>query len=323
MKESSVGLSPSFYASTWRIFLVSVKILVPLVALEFLLLRVFMRVSFLVNMDQSTAHFLVSLGEVAFNLAFIISGLTLVILALHLTRSSRAFKPLSFLILVLIGVELLLFVNSSSLLLLTYNGTFLTLVLTAVVLVGRRGVGSLSFLAVVGGVYTASTYYNWASLLTGFGIHLPWSSELFSIGELLALAALVPAFLALRVWWDRVAAPIATIGAFLLLLASQGPFLPLLATWAVNFTLHLHPLLYAVALWLFLYIVVVLLRRPGEEVKLSAFGLLLIAFGGLMLQLTYLTQIAVLGLLLLTLFFPSPSAESSKLLSVRTGWDAE
>jgi hypothetical protein len=134
-----------------------------------------------------------------------------------------------------------------------------------------------------------------ASSVGKFGLTLPLVSEIFSLGEIIALIAPLVAFFTLRSGWDTRNAAITSFTALLFLVAARSPLLAPIATWAVFFTLHLPVPSYAVALWFYVYMVVDLSRRRSP----TAFSFLFILLAGRMLNTIYLNQLALLGVLMM------------------------
>jgi len=282
--------------------------LVLFVTLEFILLRVLMRMGPVLPKTEIVSivfQVVILTGEIAFNIAFLLSAFTLVLIAVILARSGSFFVGLSFLIFSVLLSGLLFFVALVPIVSLVYSLLSFSVFVSATLIVKQKNVVKLLFLTLVSLAYFCSYYYNVASSVAGMGVgaSLPIASEVFSAGELLAISVVFLAFFVFKPKRNLTAAFIASAIVIMFVTASGSVWLPLLSTWTLYFTLHLPMFIYAIALWLYTYMIVDML---GEERKrLWAYGFLLIAFGGRMLQLTYLNQLAILGFLLLSVPFIS------------------
>jgi len=152
--------------------------------------------------------------------------------------------------------------------------------------------------------YSCSYYYMIASSTAMSNFYLPYVSEIFSFGEILALITPLVAFLILRPKWDGRNTVFASIPVLLFLLVARSPLLAPILTWSVYFTLHLPVPFYAISMWFASYVLIDLLRQRS----VTAFSFLFLIPAGRMLNTIYLNQLALLGVL--TLIQPLTSYRS-------------
>ncbi len=282
-----------------------INFLVPFVALEFILLRVLMRTGPAFpesKVVETLFQWLVFVGEIALNMAFLSSSAALFLTALILTRNdSKSVVSLSALIFSVLLVGLLLYIAPSQIASLAYSLLSFSVFVLVTLIFRRQNQHRVRFLFPVILAYFCSYYFKAAFSVAGLGggLSLPLASKVFSMGELLALVGAVLAFFVFKPKWNLSAVIIASCVTTAFVAASRSVYVALLSTWALYFTLHLPIWAYAIALWLYAYVIVDLLKRTQH--RQLAYGLLLIALGGRMLQVTYLNQLALLGFLLLTL----------------------
>ena len=281
-----------------------IKILVPFVILEFILLRILNRMGAVLPKSEfvkTMIQWLVFIGEIALNMAFLLSIFALILIALILAKKGNFIAGVSSVIFSVILIGLLFYVIPNGIIILVYNILSLSLFVLVTILLRRENYDKFIFLLSITFAYFCSYYFIIASSVTSLsiGLSLPLASEIFSVGELLTLVGAIFAFVVFKPKRNMFAAITASALTMGFIVASRGVWLSLLSTWSLYFTLHLPILVYAIALWLYVYVVVDLFKRAKQ--RQMAYGLLLIALGGRMLQITYFNQLALLGFLLLSL----------------------
>jgi hypothetical protein len=153
-----------------------------------------------------------------------------------------------------------------------------------------------AWLALFVGAYLALAY---PTLGATFHLPLPFTPNVHALSELFAVLAAALAPLALRPRFDWRALLVGAVGAGLLagLWLSLPWLAPTLMIWSVAFTGYLPMPVYVLALGLFLYALVALALRDGA--RCLAWGLALIALGGLRWDVPYYILLALFGFLLL------------------------
>ncbi|MFQ5907259.1 MAG: hypothetical protein ACE5JE_00290 [Thermoplasmata archaeon] len=266
---------------------------------EFVLLRLLLRGGAFAPpgaVMNAIFDFLLRVGLAALNFSFVAAGVALALVAFLLLQGGARQKSVALLIAVLLGVGLLLPLLHLALPWL-YHALSMAIVIPLLLLFPRKR--SWDFLAACTiGAALVATYYFQASLSApAVGIPLPFATEIFSVGEILAVTA--PFLLLLGRHWRPWLVPLAVLPVVIYLLASQSAFVSLVAVWTVYFTLFLPVPIYALALGAYTYDLADLLYdRPRRWMGM---GLLLIALAGRMFQVTYLAQLSLLGLILLVL----------------------
>jgi len=273
-------------------------------ALEFLLLRVAIRAghAFPLWMRGTLYEALFFLGNVAFNIAFLLSIIILALLALSFAQRHL---PLSILLSLMLasGIFILPFFHSEPVVL-GYDILSLS-VLCFASAIGikelppqkiRKGMKKALLLSLMI-TYLCTYYFKIGTSLSLMDVSLPYLPDIFSIGEAFALLSCLFMFFAFRKGFNVRFAAIASLAAIVFVaLAFLLPFFPLITTWSLYFTLHLPLFLYALAVGCYVYAITDL-ARSREWMLFSA--LILIALGGRMLQLTYLVNLSTIGFLTL------------------------
>lgn len=136
-------------------------------------------------------------------------------------------------------------------------------------------------------------YYQLSLSLAPLGAALPFGADIFSLGEILAVAT--PILILPSLKRDYVAGSIAALFALAFLAVSKASFIPMFAVWTLYFTMILPSPIYAAAIFAFVYALICLLQNRRNE----GVGLLLVGLGGRMFQNVYLTNLPVLGILML------------------------
>jgi hypothetical protein len=275
------------------------RILIASAVMEFFLLRIFMRMGIILpsgGLADAIYNLLVFFfGLASFNLAYLLSSVSLGLMGLILIRRDYPASVISLMLFSVLATGVILIYGlNPSVSLIYYVISSVTLASSLVVSMRRKTVQTPFTLFVAAG-FSCSYYYMIASSTGTFGLTLPLVSEIFSLGEIIALIAPLIAFLTLRSGWDWRNAAIASITVHLFLLAARSPLLAPILTWAIYFTLHLPVHLYAVALWFYVYMIVDLIRQRSP----TTFSFLLILLAGRMLNTIYLNQLALLGVLML------------------------
>lgn len=279
----------------WLRFLLIIAVSAAVV--EFLLLRLLLRGGAFAPpgavIDQ-LFDLLLTLGLAALNLAFLAAGVVLALVALLLLRGGTTNKTVALLIWALLAVGLLLPLLLHPMTPLLYHGLSMAVVIPLLLLFPRKR--SWDFLAACTiAAALGTTYYFQASLsASAVGFQLPYASEVFSAGEILAISA--PLLLLPGRHWRPWFVPLAALPAFAFILASQSVFVSLAAVWTVYFTLFLPVPIYALALGAYTYNLADLLSDQPH--RWMGVGLLLIALAGRLFQNTYLAQLSLLGLIL-------------------------
>lgn len=284
-----------------------VSLLLPLAISEFALTRLMIRIGFLFPKGELTTTItqaLLPLGQVAYNLAFIISSLTLGAIAIVLAMKPKMGGVLSTLIFLLLALSHITVLTLTppeiwAALMVGFNLASISIILGAIALAEKRGWVKLSFFIALGLAYASSQYYSLYAALSILTVQIPFGVEGASLAEIFALTTAILAFFAFRPGWSRVGVVISAVVVALFLVAAQSPTLPLITTWVISFRLYLPLFVYALALGLYTYTITGLFVKRSTGRVLS-FGLILIALGGITPPLTYLTQLAVVGVLLLT-----------------------
>lgn len=268
--------------------------------IEFVLLRLLLRGGAFAPpgaVMNAIFDFLLQVGLAALNFSFLAAGVALALVAFLLLRGGTIRKWVALLIWSLLAVGILLPLLLHSAMPLLYHALSMAIVVPLLLLFPRKR--SWDFLAACTiGAALGATYYFQASLsASALGIFLPWSTEIFSVGEILAVTA--PFLFLLGRHWRPWLVPLAALPVIIYLLASQSAFVSLVAVWTVYFTLFLPAPIYALALGAYTYDLGDLLY--GKPQRWMGIGLLLIALAGRMFQVTYLAQLSLLGLILLVL----------------------
>jgi len=288
-----------------------IRILIASAMIEFFLLRIFMRMGIVLprgGLADAIYNLLVFFfGLASFNLAYLLSSVSLGLMALILAqRAYPAYLMSLMLFSVLAAGGVLISGLDPSVSLIYYIVSSVTLGSSLLISV-RRKMEQTPFTLIVASGFACSYYFMIASSVGKFGLTLPLASEIFSLGEAIALLAPLIGFLTLRSGWDWRNAAIASLTVPLFLIAARSPLLAPIATWAIYFTLHLPVPLYAVALWFYVYMIVDLLRQRSP----TAFSFLFIVLAGRMLNTIYLNQLALLSVLMLILSLHQTSSNES------------
>ncbi len=305
MKKNLLSKSKIESLTTARKLLV--KILVPFVAIEFIILRVLMRMGAVLPKSEvatTVIQWLGFFGEIAFNLSFLLSSFALILLAvILLNKNSRLFMGLAITIFSVLLTNIVLYITSSQIISLAYNLLSFTVFILVTYILRRLNHRRFLFVFFIILSYICTYYFKIASSLASIGLNpsLPIASEVFSIGELLSLCGSIFVFFIFIPKRNLLAYILASSITAGFVVISNSFWLPLLSTWTLYFTLHLPILFYSISLWAYIYVVTDLLKRPKH--RQLAYGLLLIGFSGRMLQTTYYNQLALLGFLLLSLPF--------------------
>lgn len=144
--------------------------------------------------------------------------------------------------------------------------------------------------------YGALLVYYASQSGSALGLSLPDAMPFYVGAEALAVAAGAAAPLLYRPpWQPRLAAVAAMIaGGFFALAWARPWILATMVMWNTGFSLWLPYSLYAVALGLYVYTVLALLGQ-GHEARRAAYGLLLLALGGLKLDYSPYALMALIG----------------------------
>jgi hypothetical protein len=295
---------------------------------EVLLLRVLMRTGqFLPGAEQVGDLYrgMLLIGTAANNLALFLAAIIIVAIGLELVRNSRPVARLAGVVTIAsIGVQiwLSLFAQAS----IPLAIVALSLIALALALAFGSCAGSFTtaarvvpFLVLL--AYLAAIYHAVAQPIRVLGPNLPNALEAFFAAEALATLAAISTIVLVRGRLRVGPALISTgVGAFVLAgLAFQPWGLGLAAMWTFTFSLFLPNVVYALAVAIFTYALVVLWRAPGAD-RLMAAGLLLIAIGGLKPDYGYYAVLGLAGFWLLVLPGGTeavPSLERADDLSVR------
>ncbi|MFQ5918550.1 MAG: hypothetical protein ACE5I4_00725 [Thermoplasmata archaeon] len=265
--------------------------------IEFVLLRLLLRGGAFAPpgaiLDQLFSLML-TLGLAALNFAFLTTGIALALVAFILFRRGILERTAALLIVALLAVGLLLPLLSHPTTPLLYQGLLLVLLLPLLLLFPRRR--SWDFLAACAIAGALGTTYYFQAGLSGaaIGLQLPYVSEIFSGGEVLAVAA--PLLLLPGRGWRPSLVPVAALAAVIFVFVSASAFVSLAAVWTVYFTLFLPMPVYAVALGAATYSLAAFLS--DKSTRWMGAGFLLILVAGRMFQSTYLAQISLLGFIL-------------------------
>ncbi len=240
---------------------------------------------------------LLTVGLAALNFAFLAAGVSLALMAFLLLRGGITRKSVALLIWFLLALGLLLPLLLHPSVPLLYHGLSMAVVVPLLLLFPRKR--SWDFLATCAiAAALGTTYYFQASLsVFAMGVPLPYATEIFSVGEILAVTA--PFLLLPGRRWRPWFVPLAALPAIAFVLASQSAFASLAAVWTVYFTLFLPAPIYALALGVYAYDLADLLHDKPQ--RWMGVGFLLIGIAGRMFQNTYLAQLSLLGLILFIL----------------------
>lgn len=266
---------------------------------EFFLLRLLLRAGALAPItDLITIIFQVLLyvGLGGLYVSVLASGLTLGIIAVLLWRPDPR-GALTILLLALLVVAASFFVLQSRPLMLVYPFLGMAVLVLLIVMHPRKRswdfAGALAVVLAIG-----TTLYLLADTnARSFGWELDYAQEVFSGGEILAVAA--PILLVFGRRWRPLAAVAAVAAATGFYVVSSSPFVPLVAAWTVYLTYFLPIPVYAVALAALVYDLGDMLTDPNQ--RWMGYGLLFVVIGGRLFQTTYLAQLSILGALLLIL----------------------
>lgn len=186
--------------------------------------------------------------------------------------------------------------RNPSFLLLLAPLSMVMILLVGASLVGRRSV--LLPVAIISVAYLAGFYHYLARAGDAQGFPFPGGGVSLALAESLALLVSPALLLAFRPGWRPRAAVVATGVALLYGAATlaQPWMVATLLIWDFSFTSFLPSFIYALGLWLVAYTLVAFLRRPGGE--RVGLGLALMALGGLRLENSYFTLLALAGILL-------------------------
>ena len=294
-----------------------IRILIASAIMEFLLLRIFMQMGIVLpsgGLADAIYNLLVFFfGLASFNLAYLLSSVSLGLMGLILARRGGPASVISLMLFSVLATGLLLMSGLNPSISLIYYVISSVTLASAFIVSMRRRMAQTPFTLLVAAGFSCSYYYMIASSVGAFGLTLPLVSEIFSLGEIIALIVPLIAFLTLRSGWDWRNAAVASLAVPLFLLAARSPLLAPIATWAIYFTLHLPVPLYAVALWFYVYMAVDLIRQRSP----TAFSFLFILLAGRMLNTIYLNQLALLGVLMLIMPLPTISSREAKETNVR------
>lgn len=266
---------------------------------EFLGLRLLIRLGPLAkamphDMAATLAEGLIALGSVMLNLTLLLTLAALIGLAWQTSRRALRFS----LVAVAALAVALTFVGSRAPPLLF--AAFVLAVLAAMGIAlgaARRPCRRPGWLALFGLAYLTLAYPTLGATLQRA---LPFTPNAHALSELFATLAAALTPLALRPRFDWRALAVGVGGASLLAGLWFGvPWLPAtLMIWSVAFTGYLPMPVYVLALGLFLYALVAL--ALDHDARRLAWGLALIALGGLRWDVPYYTLLALLGFLLLS-----------------------
>lgn len=267
-----------------------VKAVLAFSLMEFLLLRILLRMGSFLPKTQaldSFFGFLLSLGLASLNasLAFSSAAIALFAISLH----SNGMRREAF---VLFSVISLGFLSYLSLPIIYASYQIVLLSIFSWVSVG--GHEKRVWVKLLSLSLACTFYYQLALSLSPLGISLPFGVSIFSIGEILAVAA--PLFILPSLKKNYLAAAVSFVFSFAFLAVSGAAFVPMFAVWTLYFTMILPSPVYAISLFAFIYSAISMWM--GER-RSGAFGLLLVGIGGRMLQNVYLTHLPVLGVLVL------------------------
>lgn len=326
-------------ARTWSADLlpITTKILIFSVVFEFIILRLLNRMAdmFPPWMKGDVTEIIMFLGYVAYNLAFILSILVLFLIANIFWHKKRFLSIFLFTWLpILIGIQILGLAVSSGLSPMIVFGLLMAAVIMIIPVVNyvfRRfaryyfGLSkktlknklkdlSLPFLFIfVISTYLIAYYHHMGNALASMGYDLPNRGSIYRIGE---GCALIAAFLAPVAFWRgfrimNLIPPTIGVLTFAAFALSRPDIVPLVTMWSLGYQLHLFLPLYIIALWCFLFALVNLFRSKDRGSYLVA-GLILIFLSGRMLNDFYLIQMAIVGVIFLSLAYDIGSATTSK-----------
>jgi|GEM_PF-3233558 len=313
------GSARTRYANLLPVF---VKLLMISALVEFIILRGLNRMADLYPwwMKRGGTAIMVFMGNIAYNLAFITS-ITVVLIIAYVFWNKE--KRLSLFLLIWVTVLIGVSVIGSWIELIVLLGS-ITAILLLFTLVMRkshriffsqghetldteasgkihRGALLLFFLFILI-AYLSALYLHIGNDLANLGLSPPGRTGVYGIGEVFAVAS---AFLALVAFWRRprlvdLVLPTIVVGGMLTFAFLRSDILPLVTMWSLGFQFYLFLPIYIGALWCYLLTLFLLVRSKGRR-KYLVPGLLLIAISGHMLNDFYLIQMAMVGVLLLTL----------------------
>jgi len=285
--------------------------------LEFVLIRIFSRMGILLPKDAlvfSIYSFVIFIGSAIFNLASILVLLALalaVILLLPRRGTKSATLPTAIILLLVFSIALLV-VSPTPLLSLSYD--VVSVIVVASIAIGgalrsRRTWTRLMF-SLIGAAYLSTYYFKIVPLTEQvFSIRQDpgFVLNVFNLGEAFAVLASFPILATFGLGLKRPQlrtilfsrqALVSTLAVFVFAGSYlRNPWITsIIATWTVGFTLYLPLPVYLTAIWAFTYS----LAKSWSDDRLLFSSLLLIPLGGRMLQLTYLTLMAVLGLVIIS-----------------------
>ncbi|MBQ03562.1 hypothetical protein CL673_02470 [Candidatus Bathyarchaeota archaeon] len=277
----------------------TIRILLVSALMEFLLLRIFMRMGIVLprgGLADAIYNLLVFFfGIASFNLAFILSSVSLGLISFIMTQKAYLTSVISLIIFCVLLTGGMLISGPNPRISLIYYFLSSAILVTSILFSIQRKIAHTSFtLSVVAG-FSGSYYYMVASSMGEFGFTLPFVLEIFSLGELIALIVPLIAFFTLKSEWDWRCAIIAFVLVPFFIIATRSPLLAPIATWSVYFTLHLPAPFYVVALWFYIYMIVDLFQQRSPIV----FSFLFLLLAGRMLNTIYLNQLALLSVLVL------------------------
>jgi len=298
------------------------KVLVVSLVAEFVLLRILNRISdrFPSWMKGEIASDMVFIGSVAYNFAYFASIFIMIIVARNLWTKERVTSCLMIVWVPALLLAQILWPSFPSAVLVTgFLAVAIFLVLVA------RGVANyeptpfddtsrtirwllgskfafVSFLVLALGTYLAALYLHLGDALNNFGWGPPNRAEVYGGGEILALTA---AYMTIFAFWRKpdlrnLSISTAAVALLLIPFLLRPDILSLVAFWSLGFQLLPFYPLYLAAVWSYVFALVNVASRGLEENYLLH-GLLLIALVGRMLSDFYSIQLAIVGLLFVSL----------------------
>lgn len=291
MRLGHVQSSVTFWALRLLTFLAAAALV------EFLSLRLLIRLGpVLPHTDAvvSLTEALIFIGAVALNFALLLTLATLTTMAWQTSRYPLKYC-LAAIIVLTIGLTL---AGGAPPPLLFVAFLFLSLSMVGIALwFARHSKFYVGWLALFGGAYLALAY---PTLVNTLHVTLPFTAHARAISELLILLSTLGAPFVLRPRRDWIAVIVGVVGAILLagLWFSVQWLPPTLMIWSVAFTGYLPAPVYILALGLWLYTFIALMKTEGR--RHHALGLALLALGGLRWDLSYYVLLALAGFLLLS-----------------------
>ena len=282
-------------------------VLVAATAAEFLLLRVLNRAA---DRVRDLAGAFVVGGTLAMNLALLTAFVLLLAVAAYLWVKDRI-------------VSVLLVAQALSAIVALVSGGVLATALASgllaaavLVVLGARAVrgctpspgtrwrwalGPAPLLLLVLGAFLAGLYLHLGDAAGTVGLGPPGRVEVFALGEALAVGAALAAAVAFRAKPDawNVGVPTAVVLVALAPTLLRPDLAPLIAFWSLGFQMSLPLPLYFAALWALVFAIVNAARHGVSPA--AAYGLVLVALAGRMLNDLYSVEIAVAGVLFLSL----------------------